>query len=88
MATGQAHLRRTAIKWLMLGGITGFSKFRIVWKWHGTGFCLQEFVVLEHPGSILEAGNMGERMGRVSEYLTIFLLLLLLFNLTDSRRRS
>jgi hypothetical protein len=47
----------------MLSEITGYSKFRIVWKWDRTGFCLQEFIVLEHPGGILEAGNFGEFTG-------------------------
>jgi hypothetical protein len=40
---------------------------------NGTGqaFCLQEFIVIEHPGSILEAGHFGQFMGRVSGFLTI-----------------
>jgi len=44
-------------------------------------FCLQEFIVLEHPGSILEAGHLGQFMGRVFEFSND--LFLALFNFSD-----
>jgi hypothetical protein len=69
-------------------GLLDFQFSGFVWKWDGTGsFCLQEFIVLEHPGGILVAGNLGELMERISGFfLTIFLLAL--FNFSDSWRRS
>jgi len=82
----QARLQRTVIKWQ--GGCYWIFNIQDLYG-NGTGlafFCLQEFIVLEHPGGILVAGNLGELMGRVSEFLTIFLLVL--FNLSDSWRRS
>jgi hypothetical protein len=52
-------------------GLLAFQNPGLYGNGTGLAFCLQEFIVLEHPGGILEAGNLGELRGRIAEFLTI-----------------